>query len=233
MIDTLHATWAVSGPLLCREFSPLPDSGKASAMDKQPSETPLWLSRDGLRGDRIADRRFHGGPDRSLCHYPTQHYAHWLRRFPQLRGRLGIGAFGENLGSQTLDEEQLCIGDRLRWSDALIEVSQPRSPCIRLDNRHGIRGLARELSASGRTGWLYRTMEEGTVRPGDALLLLERPHPEISVAHLWRCFLDPALAADELLQLAALPGLAFEYRQRFRQRYDIHSNRRNQGNLFD
>lgn len=84
-----------------------------------------------------------------------------------------------------------------------------------------MRGLARELSASGRTGWLYRTLEPGHVRPGDTLQLLERPHPNISVAYLWRCFLDPNQARDSLLQLAELQPLAMHYRAIFRQRYDV------------
>jgi MOSC domain-containing protein YiiM len=229
----LNDPWTVSGPLLCPAFSPLPGSRKATAMDKRPAEVPLWLDRDGLQGDRIADRRFHGGPDRALCHYPTQHYVYWAQRFPQLRTQLGLGAFGENLGGEYLDEAQLCIGDRLRWGDALIEVAQPRSPCIRLDSRHGVRGLARELSASGRTGWLYRTLEPGSVRPGDTLQLLERPHPEISVAFLWRCFLDPALADETLLRLAELPSLARFYRQAFGQRHDARRGQRDQQRLFD
>ncbi|MCD1639824.1 MOSC domain-containing protein [Pseudomonas stutzeri] len=229
----MNDPWTVSGPLLCSAFSPLPGSRKATAMDKRPADAPLWLDRDGLQGDRIADRRFHGGPDRALCHYPTQHYVYWAQRFLQLRTRLGLGAFGENLGGEDLDEAQLCIGDRLRWGDALIEVSQPRSPCIRLDSRHGVRGLARELSASGRTGWLYRTLEPGSVRPGDTLQLLERPHPEISVAFLWRCFLDPALADETLLRLAELPSLARFYRQAFGQRHDARRGQRDQQRLFD
>lgn len=230
---TALGAWTVDGPLLCRQFSPLPDSRRATAMDKQASDGPLWLGLDGLQGDRIADRRFHGGRDRSLCHYPTQHYHYWSQRFPPLRARLGLGAFGENLGSQALDEEQVCIGDLLRWGTALIEISQPRSPCIRLDNRHGVRGLARELSASGRTGWLYRTIEPGTVRPGDTLQLLERPHPQINVAHLWRCFLDQNLTEDNLQQLAKLPRLAMHYRAIFRQRYDALRAQRDQHSLFD
>lgn len=229
----MAATWTVSGPLLCHAFTPLPGSRKATAMDKQPADGPLWLGRDGLQGDRVAERRFHGGPDRALCHYPTQHYLYWAQRFAPLRTQLGLGAFGENLGGEGLNEAQLCIGDRLRWGDALIEVSQPRSPCVRLDTRHGMRGLARELSASGRTGWLYRTLEPGHVRPGDTLQLLERPHPEISVAFLWRCFLDPALADETLLRLAELPSLARFYRQAFGQRHDARRGQRDQQRLFD
>lgn len=202
-------------------------------MDKHASTGPLWLGMAGLQGDRVADQRFHGGPDRTLCHYPTQHYAYWAQRFPQLRTRLGLGAFGENLGSEQLDEHQVCIGDRLRWGDALIEVSQPRSPCVRLDNRHGVRGLARELSASGRIGWLYRTVEEGALRPGDRLQLLERPHPAISVAHVWHCFFDPMQADETLLQLAELLRLATHYRAIFRQRYDARRSQRDQRSLFD
>ncbi|MEW6177462.1 MAG: MOSC domain-containing protein [Pseudomonadota bacterium] len=230
---TVLGAWAVDGPLLCRQFSPLPDSRKATAMDKQFSDGPLWLGPDGLQGDRIADQRFHGGPDRSLCHYPSQHYQYWSQRFPQLHSRLGLGAFGENLGSQALGEEQVCIGDLLRWGSALIQISQPRSPCIKLDNRHGVRGLARELSASGRTGWLYRTIEPGRVRSDDRLQLLDRPHPQISVAHLWGCFLDQNLAEDSLQQLAKLPPLALHYRAIFRQRYDALRGRRDQHSLFD
>lgn len=228
----LHS-WAISGPLLCERFSSLPGSSKATAMDKRTSTGPLRLGMTGLQGDRVADQRFHAGPDRTLCHYPTQHYVYWAQRFPQLRTRLALGAFGENLGSEQLDEHQVCIGDRLRWGDALIELSQPRSPCVRLDNRHGVRGLARELSTSGRTGWLYRTLEEGTVHPGDSLQLLERPYPAISVAHVWHCFLDPMLADETLLQLAELPRLATHYRAIFRQRYDARRGQRDQRSLFD
>lgn len=226
-------SWTVSGPLLCERFSALPGNGKATAMDKRASAGPLWLGMTGLQGDRIADRRFHGGPDRTLCHYPTQHYVYWAQRFPQLHPRLGLGAFGENLGTEELDEDQVCIGDRLRWGDALIEICQPRSPCVRLDSRHGVRGLARELSASGRIGWLYRTIEAGHVRPGDAMQLLERPQPGISITHLWRCFLDPVLPDETLLQLAELPPLATHFRSSFRQRYDGRRRQHDQHGLFD
>ena len=227
------ASWPVDGPLLCARLSPLPASGKATAIAKRPSEVALWLGMEGLQGDRIAERRHHGGPERSLCHYPPGHYRHWQQRFAQLHGRLGAGAFGENLGCAGLDETQLCIGDRLRWGGALIEVSQPRSPCVRLDAWHGVRGLARELSASGRTGWLYRTLGEGLVAPGDRLQLLERPHPQISVAYLWRAFLDPLLDDATLLALAELPALAAAYRQSFRQRYDARRRQQDQHSLFD
>lgn len=202
-------------------------------MDKQASAAPRWLGMTGLHGDRVADLRFHGGPDRTLCHYPTQHYAYWAQRFPHLRARLVLGAFGENLGSDDLDERELCIGDRLRWGDALIEVSQPRSPCVRLDHRYGVQGLARELSASGRVGWLYRTLEEGQVCPGDAIQLLDRPHPGISVAYVWQSVIAPALADETLLKLAELPRLATHYRNIFRQRYDTRRAQRDQRSLFD
>lgn len=237
MSDSLASTsqnsWAVNGPLVCRNLSPLPGSTKATAIGKQLSDVPLWLGMDGLQGDQIADRRFHGGPDRALCHYPTQHYAYWAQRFPQLRTQLSLGAFGENLGSEAMDEEHVCIGDRLRWGGAVIEVSQPRSPCVRLDSRHGLRGLARDLSSSARTGWLYRTIEEGMVHPGDGVQLLERTHPDICVAYLWRCFLNPSLDEEALLSLAELPRLALHFQAIFRQRYDACRRQRDQHSLFD
>lgn len=225
------ASWPIDGPFRRDALLALPLIGKPSAMDKQRAEEPVWLDRDGLRGDRVADRRFHGGPDRSLCHYPAEHYRHWHRFYPQLQ-QLVPGAFGENLSTLGLSEAQACIGDRYRLGDALIELSQPRSPCANLDRRHDVRGLARQLAHSGRTGWLYRTLEPGRVAPGATLQLLERPWPDASVLRVWRVILDEAADAATLDWLQALPPLATEYRTRLRARLDARRRQRDQGSLF-
>ncbi|HCJ28373.1 MAG TPA: MOSC domain-containing protein [Pseudomonas sp.] len=222
--------WPVEGPFLGDQLLRLPGTEKPSAIDKQLARDAVWLDIDGLGGNRVADRRFHGGPIRSVCHYPAEHYARWRRLYPHLQ--LGPAAFGENISSRGIDEHQVCIGDRCRWGAALIEVSQPRSPCVNLDRRHDARGLARQLARSGLTGWLYRTLEPGEIGIGSALHLIERPYPAVSVAHLWHSFVDDATDNSELIRLAELPPLAMEYRKRFRQRLDSRRRQRDQRSLF-
>lgn len=223
--------WPAEGPFLRNQLLRLPGTEKPSAIDKQPAMSDVWLDFNGLQGDRVADNRFHGGPDRSLCHYPADHYSHWRRLFPHLPG-IGPAAFGENMSTLGLDERQVCIGDRFRWGDALIEVSQPRSPCSNLDRRHDARGLARQLAKSGRTGWLYRTLEPGTVPPGAMLRLIERPCPAASVLRIWRGYMNEDLSDAELDWLTSLLPLTSEYRTRFRQRLDSRRRKQDQGALF-
>ena len=223
--------WPVEGPFLRDQLLRLPGTEKLSGIDKQRSTNDVWLDLSGLQGDLVADHRFHGGPDRSLCQYPADHYRHWCRLYPHLQA-IGPAAFGENLSTLGLDERQVCIGDRFRWGDALIEVSQPRSPCSNLDRRHDARGLARQLAKSGRTGWLYRTLEPGAVRPGADLHLIDRPCPTASVLRVWRGFMNEDISDTELAWLAGLSPLANEYRRRFRQRLDSRRRQQDQGALF-
>lgn len=223
--------WPVEGPFLRNQLLRLPGTEKPSAIDKQLAMGDVWVDLNGLQGDRVADKRFHGGPDRSLCHYPADHYPHWRQLYPHLPV-IGPAAFGENLSTLGLDERGVCIGDRFRWGDALVEVSQPRSPCSNLDRRHNARGLARHMAKSGRTGWLYRTLEPGVVRPGTALQLVERPCPAASVLRIWRGFTKEDVSDTELDWLAGLLPLASEYRTRFRQRLDSRRQQQDQGALF-
>jgi len=223
--------WPVEGPFLRDQLLRLPGTEKPSAIDKQLAASEVWLDLRGLQGDRVADTRFHGGPDRSLCHYPADHYPRWRALFSHLL-TIGPAAFGENLSTDGLDERAVCIGDQFRWGDALIEISQPRSPCSNLDRRHNARGLARQLAKSGRTGWLYRTLEPGTVYPGAELRLIDRPYPDASVLRIWRSFTNEDASDTELEWLGALSPLADEYRTRFRQRLDTRRRQRDQGALF-
>lgn len=222
--------WTVDGPFVCGELRVLRGTERPSAITKQRACEPVWLDRDGLRGDRVADRRFHGGPDRSLCHYPAEHYRYWQDIHRHLR--FEAGSFGENLSTQALDEKEVCIGDRFALGEAVIEVSQPRSPCIKLDRQHDTPGLSRQLGHSGRTGWLYRTLEPGLVEPGALLRLIERPYPSASVLRIWRGFINQASSDDELDALIAIPALAYEYRRQFGDRLDERRQRRDQGSLF-
>jgi MOSC domain-containing protein YiiM len=147
---------------------------------KQPVDGPRWLGRTNLAGDGQADLVNHGGPDKAVLSYAASHYPGWRDELG--RPDLPHGAFGENFTIEGLNEETVCIGDRYALGQAIVEVSQPRAPCWKLARRWRIKELTALVERSGRTGWYIRVLEEGEVRPGLTLTLLERPYPQWTVA---------------------------------------------------
>ncbi len=140
--------------------------GLVSAIDKHEAGHPLWCSFSGLEGDEQSDKRHHGGPDRALHYYPADHYPWWKTwqtalGLPAPRASWQPAAFGENLSGLGLTEAQACIGDVYRLGAALVQISQPRSPCFKLNQRFGYSHLSQVMQLTGRCGWLLRVLEEG------------------------------------------------------------------------
>lgn len=144
---------------LVRDFP----GSRPSAIKKIQVDGELTLGELGLEGDEQAEHKIHGGPDRALCHYPREHYADWIREFPEQADLFCSPAFGENLSSEGLTEHNVHIGDIFRWGEALIQVTQPRSPCFKLNFHFAISDMAQRMQQSGKTGWLYRVVAGGHV----------------------------------------------------------------------
>ncbi|VFS71391.1 6-N-hydroxylaminopurine resistance protein [Raoultella planticola] len=137
------------------------DGSRPSAIGKIQVDGELTLGELGLEGDEQAEKKIHGGPDRALCHYPREHYAHWALELPQQADLFCAPAFGENLSTEGLTENDVCIGDIFRWGEALIQVTQPRSPCFKLNYHFAVSDMAQLMQNSGKTGWLYRVVAGG------------------------------------------------------------------------
>ncbi|KHL25245.1 hypothetical protein PK98_00295 [Croceibacterium mercuriale] len=198
--------------LMTGPVRPLGPDCVPSGMDKQPTGQPVRLTRAGLEGDGHGDLRHHGGPDKAVHHYPLDHYAAWATEIGQHPRLERPGAFGENLAIRGLVEADVAIGDRFRLGTALIEVSQGRQPCFRLNLRMGLPDMARRMQQSGRTGWYYRVVEEGIVAAGDRLELLDRPTPCWTIVRLWRIFYVDTLDRESLSAMVALPHLPERWR---------------------
>lgn len=195
---------------------PLGEEGLPSAIHKLPIGRPLAVTRLGLAGDQQADRIHHGGPDKALHHYPAEHYPAWREQFPH-RPAFELGGFGENLSTLGLTEDDVCLGDIFRLGGAVIQVSQGRSPCRKLNLRFAVPDMLERVRDSGRTGWYYRVLEEGMAGPGDMLIHLDRPLPEWPVARLFRTLFADGAKWAELEELAGLPLLAVGWRARASQ----------------
>ncbi|PDO83129.1 6-hydroxyaminopurine reductase [Kosakonia pseudosacchari] len=147
---------------------------RPSAIAKLQVDGELTLTETGIVGDEQAEKSYHGGTDRALCHYPREHYAHWAQMFPQQAALFCAPAFGENLSTSGLTEKNVFIGDIFRWGDALIQVTQPRSPCFKLNFHFGISDMSSQMQSSGRVGWLYRVIAGGNVSAEAPLELVSR-----------------------------------------------------------
>jgi len=161
---------------------PLPPENQPTGIFKRARFDPLWLGHEGLAGDAQADRRVHGGPEKALHQYPVAHYAQLAAAFPAAAAQLVPGSIGENLSVAGWDENNVCIGDVFRLGDARIQVSQPRSPCWKIDRRYGVVGMTQLIGSQGLTGWYFRVLEEGEVGAGCAFELIERAVAAVSVA---------------------------------------------------
>lgn len=201
------------GALLTGGVRPFGPQNVPSGIAKRPVEQPVRLGREGFVGDAQGDRRRHGGPDKAVHHYPFEHYAAWIAEIGTRDVLAGPGAFGENLSTLGLSEENVAIGDVFRLGGAVIEVAQGRQPCWKLNHRFGIADMALRVQTSGRTGWYYRVLEEGIVAPGAMLVLVDRPRPDWPLRRLWRILYRDTLDRDELAAMAALPGLPENWRR--------------------
>jgi MOSC domain-containing protein YiiM len=177
--------------------------GEASAIAKTPAEGRARIGFLGLEGDEQADKSFHGGPDKALHHYPADHYGHWARLAVDHPLLNAPGAFGENISTFGITEDQVCIGDRFRCGSALLEVSQGREPCWKQAVRMEWTTLPKMMVRERRSGWYYRVIEEGWVTAGDTLCLIDRALPDWSVKRVFGLL----IAGDCIHEPESLPLL--------------------------
>lgn len=195
------------GGLYVGGITVLQPEGQSTGIFKHRVTSPRQLTREGFSGDVQADRRVHGGPEKAVHHYAAENYAQLAAKFPAAAGALVAGSLGENISSSGWDEAGVCIGDIFRLGRAVIQVSQPRSPCWKINHKFSEPGMSRFIAEQGITGWYYRVVEEGTVDPDDVFELLERPSPQVTLARLWQVGLAHRPAIEELTLLIATVGL--------------------------
>ena len=181
-----------------------------------PPTGTLWLSLVNLSGDGQADLSVHGGPDKAVYAYPSEHLGPWSTELDQA---LGDAPFGENLSTVGVTEPDVAIGDVWTWGDAVLEVCQPRWPRFKLTLHRRRPDVGPAMRRTGRTGWYLRVLEPGAVPAAGPITVADRHPAGLSVADAHRATGDRHLEDRDLVfSLADHDRLADEWRQPLRDR---------------
>lgn len=187
-----------------------------SGIFKEPVNGPVAIRGLNLAGDRQADLSVHGGADKAVYGYPSEHYEYWRREVPDIA--MGWGMFGENLTTEGMAEADVNIGDRFRVGSAELRVTGPRLPCYKLAMKFRRDDIIRRFLASGRTGFYFAVATVGFVQAGGPIELVSRDKAGVSVSELTRLYTDKQPSLESLRRVADVESLPESWRDYFRRK---------------
>ncbi len=190
-----------------------------TAIWKHPVEGRIAIVGDNLVGDRQADLRVHGGRDKAIYGYPSEHYPWWRTQLPD--ADLSWGAFGENLTVEGLLEDRVHVGDRFAIGTAELMVTQPRTPCFKLGIKFARPQIVKEFLRSERSGFYFAIVRPGDIGAGDPITLVHEEPSSMTVTELVRLGIDGDADPAVLRRAIELPGLAEVWRAEFRERLGV------------
>ena len=183
---------------------------------KDPVQGRVHVATLNLDGDQQSDLSVHGGVDKAVYVYPSEHYPFWQGVLPG--ADLSLGAFGENFTSEGLLEDQVQIGDRLRIGTAEFIVTQPRMPCFKLGIRFERPDLVKRFLQSKRTGFYLAVQREGEVTAGDPIEFIDRPESGLTILDITNLYALDSQSQDLLLRATEAPALPESWKDYFRKR---------------
>ena len=163
---------------------------------KTPVPGPIFLGKESVSQDHIADKRVHGGTHKACYLFSASHYNYWKDLYPELDWDWGM--FGENLTVEGLDESNIYIGDIYKLGSSLVQVSQPREPCFKLGIRFGSQQILKQFIDHAYPGTYLIILKEGEVKPGDSFKLVERKQNKLSTRDLFRLIFSTEKDAELL-----------------------------------
>lgn len=189
----------------------------STSIFKSPVAGPVRVAQLNLVGDGQADLSVHGGTEKAIYVYSSEHYDFWRAELPETE--LAPGAFGENLTISDLpDEGEIYIGSQYRIGDALFRVSQPRMPCFKLGIRFGDDRMVKRFMDARRMGFYFSVVREGEIQAGDTMILEQEDHAKISVTDITRMYLREITDSSRLQAAIELESLPRSWRDFFAER---------------
>ncbi len=189
--------------------------GKApSAIHKTVAYGAQTVEINGFIADEQADLAVHGGADKAIHHYAAEHYPFWCDN-GHLPAATTPAAFGENISTLGLTEQDVCIGDIFEMGSAVLQISQGRQPCWKLNAYTDNKQMTSLFLKTGFTGWYYRVLTPGMAEKGDMMHLTDRPQDSWTVERVTRARLTKQVSKEDALYLAKMPELAEGWRTAF------------------
>jgi MOSC domain-containing protein YiiM len=142
-----------------------------TGIGKTPVDGRVGVTTLGLEGDEQADRSVHGGLQKAVYAYPSEHYGYW-RAQATPAATLPYGSLGENLTLSGLLETEVFVGDELRFDDCVLRVTQPRLPCFKFNAVMNDRLAGKKMAQTGFSGFYLSVVEEGSIAAGQTFELL-------------------------------------------------------------
>ena len=191
--------------------------GQQTGIYKQRVES-VQVNSLGIIGDVQADKRVHGGVEKALHQYAQSSYAQIHAHYPELAEVAVIGSIGENISSPVLDDQSVYIGDIYAIGSVIVQVSQPRSPCWKINHRFDTDLLSKFIAEQHICGWYYRVLQDGQISVGDAIILQQRFSDSLAVGEFSRIATMHRPPLETLALAAACHGLAPEWKTRLQHR---------------
>jgi ferredoxin-NADP reductase/MOSC domain-containing protein YiiM/ferredoxin len=176
---------------------------------KTPVTGRIFARRLNLDGDGQGDLRGHGGEQRALLVYQLDSYRHWASYLG--RSDLVAGNFGENLTVDGLADNEVCIGDRFRIGNAVVEVSQPRDTCYRVGIRLNRPEIAALLVSHHRPGFYFRVIQEGDIGAGDRVEKLSDGPERMTVSEIDALLYSAEHPTEALRRAVRIPALSLDW----------------------
>ena len=151
---------------------------------KKPTDIPIYLDIEDVRGDEVSDRRAHGGKFKACYLFSANHYPYWRSLYPNLDWTYGM--LGENLTVEGLDEKELFIGNKYKIGKALVQITIPREPCFKFAHKFGSEDVLQQFIDHGYSGTYVRVIEEGEVTVGDKFIPVLQAKDTISTFQLFK-----------------------------------------------
>ena len=179
---------------------------------KAAVQGPVRLRTLNFDGDGQADLAVHGGIDKAVYLYPSEHYEFWNEALGE---KLGWGAFGENLTIAGFTETTISIGDHLRIGTAVVAISQPRLPCFKLAAKFEREDIIQRFLDSRRTGFYARVVQEGQLQAGDLISLVGGDPAPVTIREITDLYLTKHPERSKISRVISVGGLAASWREHF------------------
>lgn len=196
----------------------LEPEGQRTGIFKRKIPSHVRVELDGIVGDEHGDPRVHGGLEKAVHQYAAENYVRLAQAYPDCTHAFIPGSLGENLSAHHLSERNVHIGDVFQIGSAVVQVSQPRSPCWKISHRFGVERMSMYIAQQRITGWYYRVVEPGFIQPEDSITLLERQTDRYSIDEFWKVQSSHRPSVDALSEIVDIPGLSQDWKHRLNER---------------